>query len=311
MAHPKLPQPEVPYTSLAAFLSDVIHAGSCNPDPRAFSDYYNAANAENQETFRRQIENGPQERTRKRLLRGSSNLSCDGLVALTREGVVVDSIPPERQSILYMGHVMHGEVYARIQSAIPDFMLASIEVKLSLPEWWPHALDHAADNGTADLIFTVSPLFLNGPEYYKWFAKGVEIPMVFVGDVKSCSTYLYPGYAGKKDMNDPQHDLYGYVSQMALYSDAVGSVANGGVLLFINRDRPGDRVAVQQITGQRLTQELADIKRRVLGEFCPHKAQSFPQKTVERQCGNWRTGKAGYCDVSEACMKRRMSFCDF
>ena len=319
MADFALTTPDDPYPSFEAFLTDLMKHGAKYPELSVYSHYYNEANAEIQQQFEFEGKTPLEERSKPELkmLRGSSNLSCAGIVSLNLNGKhPVTPIPEERKSILRMGHILHAEVYARIVSALPPFVTVDLElpIKINSLDWWPQDHELVKDSGTVDIIIHVDEEFLKTEEATEWFANPNNIPARSVADVKSCSTYLYPKY-GRTSFEGHENDIYGYVSQIALYSEVLGTTGAGGHLLFINRDRPGDDVLVKPISGFRLTQEVQQIKNRLQAAYSNtfrfEKAERFTFKEVGKLCGNWRKDQEGYCPHSITCMKRRSTVNDF
>jgi len=312
-----LPKPTTPYASYQAFLHDVLDYGAKVPVRRHYVYYYGQAAYEIEQSFQDDVDPVKAREPVLKMVRGSSNLSCTGIVQLNMSRAYpVSPIEPERTSILRMGHLLHAEVYARLESGMPQFMSALVESPVTFNmDWWPNDRTKTTAGGTIDLVLMMSPLFLEAEEAKEWFADPSMIPQKCVADVKSCSTYLYPKYS-KSSFEDPSLDLYGYVSQISLYSEELGCTKNGGFLLFINRDRPGDTVAVSPISGERLQGEVLNMKNRFEQSqegktFFPEKAARYTFKEVGKLCGNARKGEKGYCPHSETCMTLRANRYEF
>ena len=312
-----LPKPKTDaekFKSITDLLTSTINHGKAYPNTEVYQAQYVDLYSELRGTFTQDLsfdlENEKEGNTPMQI-RPSANLSCQGIGHFLHKRIPTAPIPPSVRSVLRMGHTLHAETYAALTSALPEGGRALIEVRVDLPEWWPHHLDYSRNTGTIDII-----LYLNDDLITKFFHESVanDIPRKIVCDVKSTSFFGFKKMVNS-DYSDPLvGNDFGYVSQLMIYSEVEGTTASGAILICVDRSSPGNPPCIKHVPGDRLILECAAVKRRLEEkvEWVPEKfLESYkPESKAQKQatdfvCGSWIKGQEGFCKYSKQCMVER------
>ena len=312
-----LPRPKTDaekFKSLTDLLTATINHGKACPDTEVYQAQYVDLYSELRGTFTQDISFDMENETKgdtPMQIRPSANLSCQGIGHFLHKRTPTAPIPPSVRSVLRMGHTLHAETYAALISALPDGGRALIEVRVDMPDWWPHHLEYARKKGTIDIILYLDDDFITG-----YFAESVRdtIPRKIVCDVKSTSFWGFKKMVNA-DYTDPEvGNDFGYISQLMIYSDVEGTTEAGAILIGVDRSSPGNPPCVQHIPGDRLIIEREAVQRRLADdvEWSPEKflKDYKPESKAQKQktdfvCGSWIKGQEGFCKYSKQCMVER------
>lgn len=223
-------------------------------------------------------------------VRPSSGLNCQGITALTAEGFG-ESEKELPRNLFAVGHFWHNMTYAALLSALPrDAFYLQVEEEVSLDplDWWPKT-PQFKQKGHIDL-----QLKCLDPE---WLPEGE--PMELVADIKTKHSL---GMSKIAAVVESSNDVWGNLAQLAVYSDLKGTIKDGALLIYVNREAPkakGNQFKVKRIFGEHLQEELENVKRRVSGEFSP-------ELWLRKQAGEKTFMPCqGYCPVQAECEARR------
>lgn len=301
-----LPPPVDKYENLEELITEVIAFGKEHPNPEVYAEQFDQLADELRASIV-QDASAPTE-PQPRIYRPSANLSCQGISHFIQEQTPVAPIPASARPVLRMGHTLHAETYAALKSGAPEGVRGLVEVGIDLPAWWPK--EHSKSTGTIDLIFYFEKDLLT--DYLTQEALDA-MPEKIIGDVKSTSFF------GFKKMKTEDYNVggndFGYISQLAIYSEVENTLDSGALLIGINRNSPQDPPCVRFVGPDRLRDEARKVQDRVQGEVLwkPEKFEDNPgttgvrviKKASDFVCGNWATEKEGFCPYSKQCMEKR------
>jgi hypothetical protein len=223
-------------------------------------------------------------------VRPSSGLNCQGITALTAEGFGTEEEELPR-TLFASGHFWHNLTYAALLSALPeDAFVLNIEeeVDLSPLEWWP-VHERYKSKGHIDLQIRCLDS--------AWLPEGESLSLV--ADIKTKHSL---GMSKIPSLIEPSNDVWGNLSQLAVYSALKGTIESGALLIYLNREAPkakGKQIKVKRIFPEALLEELENVKRRIVGEFSP-------ELWLRKQAGEKTFMPCqGYCDVQAECERRR------
>jgi len=230
-------------------------------------------------------------------VRPSGGINCAGMTQLLARGAVNERPDIDHARALFcVGHYLHNIMYMALRSALPheDFNVI-VEEEVALPEWWPS--DHPRFRGKGHIDLQLECTAMDD-----WFIQGVK-PSI-VADIKTKHTR---GITQIKDVIEPETDVFGNLDQLAVYSDNQGTLANGALLIFMNREVPKtpNRLKVKPVFAGELEEALANVKRRVGLAVDP--AAPFTPELWQRKEDGF-TGFVpckGYCDVQAQCERLR------
>lgn len=230
-------------------------------------------------------------------VRPSGGINCAGQTALIAEGHGAPEDPRDLPRALFAtGHFHHNLFYAALLSALPiDAVHLEIEEEVDLAPlgWWPTDRDGFRTKGHIDLQLTLLD--------DEWLLP--HVPRQIMVDVKTKHSL---GMKQIKDVIEPASDIWGNIDQLATYSALKGTVENGAMLVYINREVPkahGSRMRAQYIFPEHLEEARANVQRRinsaVTGEF-------DPELWLRKQRGEKTFMPCqGYCPVQAECERRR------
>lgn len=223
-------------------------------------------------------------------VRPSGGLNCQGITALTAEGFGHEEGELPRP-LFAAGHFWHNLTYAALLSALPKeafHLEIEEEVDLSPLDWWP-VHERYKSKGHIDL-----QLKCLDPE---WLPEGE--PLSIVADIKTKHSL---GMSKLASVVEPANDVWGNLSQLAVYSDLKGTIQDGALLIYVNREvskTKGNQFKVKKIFAEHLQEELVNVKRRVSGGF-------HPELWLRKQAGDKTFMPCqGYCPVQAECEARR------
>ena len=294
------------YETLEEFISEIIVAGKEHPNPEIYAEQFDQLADEIRMSIAQDASASAEPQPR--IYRPSANLSCQGISHFIQERTAVKPIPASARAVLRMGHTLHAETYAALKSGAPEGVRGLIEVGIDLPAWWPKV--NSKSTGTIDLIFYFEKDLLTD---YLTQELLDTMPDKIIADVKSTSFF------GFKKMKTQDYNVggndFGYVSQLAIYSEVENTLDSGALLIGINRNSPQDPPCVRFIGSERLRDEARKVQDRVQGEVLwkPEKFEDNPgttgvrviKKASDFVCGNWATDKEGFCPYSKQCMEKR------
>lgn len=229
-------------------------------------------------------------------VRPSGGINCSAMTALVAEGFGAAEDPRDLPRALFAtGHFHHNLLYAALSSALPaDAVKLTIEevVDLEPLPWWPKR-DGFKQRGHIDLQLECVD--------DNWLA--CNAPRKIVADVKTKHSL---GMKKTQDIVQPSNDIWGNIDQLAVYSALKGTVQDGALLIYVNREVPkalGSRIKAQYIFPQYLEEARGNVERRlkaaVAGEF-------DPELWLRKQAGSKEFMPCqGYCAVQDECERRR------
>ena len=286
-----LPIPNEPYPDWSRLLSAVWMHGSSvrNIDPHEA----NAAVDRAAESIRDSIV----ERNEARSIRPSSFVACGRQSYFMLKGEEPHKMPDNIGSTFAVGHLLHELAYAAVKSAMPKGILVETERAVSLPDWWP---DHPSFNqsGHVDMVLTVTDIEAALPFLPKDVIKQHTQMLV---DFKTMGSFSVRKH-GKAVFGD-YPDAFGYTAQLAIYTDALGIIDNGALLVGINRDSLTKPIIPRWVTPEVLKGEAQRIK--VAFEMAIEQTDPGEEFLVRHGedanffCG--RKGKPGYCAFRTVC----------
>lgn len=288
-----LKPPLAPYPDWSRFLTAVWKHGRCRgviPRELITKHAYRAHDAI--------IESFTREGTDPQV-RPSSFVACAQQTYYIAKEEVPEPMPAEIPMTFAMGHVLHEVSFAAIEAALPEGFSCEIEKEVTLPGWWPSDHPKFRDKGHIDLILHVDDWNLA-----KEYLDIDECDSILV-DLKSMGGYSWREHRKKHFGYEP--DGFGYLTQLAIYTDAVGLQEQGALLAGINRDVLMSPLAPRRVPGKVLAKELERIKVAVNGAV---KGTPAGPEFIERWgddasffCGT--NGRKGYCPFKLACAKYR------
>ena len=217
--------------------------------------------------------------------RPSGGLSCARQLWLTDLGYQKRQ-PGEATKITWaMGHLLHAWVYGCLTAGAPDGVVLEVEHTRELPAWWPKERAGFAQDGHTDIVIQRQSDTAGGLP--------AECGRRVLADVKSTNKRGWSDYSKKDWATSP--DAFGYVSQMATYSDG-GALYDACFILAVNRDTPASSKLVVRNMGNDV---LEAEKARLI--------QTFAQAEDPGYDFMERNGKGGafycenYCDLRDAC----------
>ncbi len=287
----KLPVPETPYPDWSRFLTAVWNHGMSvnNIDPACVKEH--ADNA------RESIINSMSKRNEARTVRPSAFLGCARQTFYATNGYKAEPMPDNIGTTFAVGHLLHELSYAAIKSALPDGFEAEIEKEVELPVWWPKDDDRFNTKGHVDLVLHVKT---EEAEKYLDYTQ----PTSILVDLKTMGGYSFKQHAKKEFGEDP--DGFGYLAQLAVYSDALGILENGALLAGINRDSLTQPLRPRLVRGETLVWELDRVQkafRNALEGTDPGpEFLERHEKAAYFLCG--RGGRPGYCAFKDTCKEQ-------
>lgn len=236
-------------------------------------------------------------------VRPSGGINCAGQTALIAEGFGAAEDARDLPRMLFAtGHFHHNMLYAALLSALPKeafHLEIEEEVDLAPLDWWPK-VDGFKQQGHIDLQLTCLD--------DDWLAPSA--PRKIMADVKTRHSL---GMKRKQDIITPSNDVWGNLSQLAVYSALKGTVDSGAILVYVNREVPkalGNRVKCSYIFPEFLNAELEAVKDRmdkaVRGEFDPEMwRRKHHGGDLEKEFVPCQGSPVPYCPVASECEKRR------
>jgi len=276
------------YPDWTSLIVDAYHHGMAHMQEEHLEQYMDDLRDDLRSSFLRGSD--------KPAVRPSGGINCAGLTALMAEGFGAAEDPRDLPRALFAtGHFHHNLLYAALSSALPAsaFKLTIEEVVDLTPlAWWPDG-DGFKQRGHIDLQLECVD--------DNWLADNA--PRKIVADVKTKHSL---GMKKTQDIVQPSNDIWGNIDQLAVYSALKGTVNDGALLIYINREVPkalGSRIKAQYIFPQYLEEARANVERRlkaaVAGEF-------DPELWLRKQAGDKTFMPCqGYCAVQEECERRR------
>ena len=232
-------------------------------------------------------------------VRPSSFVACAQQTYFMAQGLPPDPMPPEIPMTFAMGHVLHEVSFAAIEAALPEGFSCEVEKEVTLPEWWPHEHMFFNTQGHIDIILHVDNWDLASD-----YLEPEECDSIVV-DLKTMGGYSWREHRKKHFGFEP--DGFGYLTQLAIYTDAVGMQEQGALLAGINRDTLMSPLAPRRVSGEVLAKELERVKVAVAGAV---KGTPAGPEFIERWgddasffCGT--NGRKGYCGFKTICKKTR------
>jgi len=236
-------------------------------------------------------------------VRPSGGINCSAMTALLAEGFGAAEDPRDLPRVLFAtGHFHHNLLYAALSSALPpDAFRLTIEevVDLEPLPWWPVGPGFNL-SGHIDLQLECVD--------DSWLA--CNAPRKIVADVKTRHSL---GMKKKKDIVTPSNDVWGNLSQLAVYSALKGTIEDGALLVYINREVPkalGSRIQCAHIFPEYLSAELEAVKIRldkaVRGEFDPEMwRRKYHGGDLAKEFVPCQGSPTPYCPVATECERRR------
>ncbi|MDP6954395.1 MAG: hypothetical protein QF599_00360 [Planctomycetota bacterium] len=225
-----------------------------------------------------------------RYIRPSAFLSCARQTWFMRQGYKPEPMPENIGLTFAMGHALHELSYAAVESALPSCFKVEFEKKVTLPKWWRDAVPESAEHGHIDCLITVE----DEEEAAEYIELGDDKTILV--DFKTMGGFTSRGHA-KKDFAQSA-DGFGYLSQLAIYSNAVRS--DVVLLAGINRDQLTAPLSPRKIDLALLDQERERILNALTCEDDPCK--EFLErwgKDAHFYCGIG--GRKGYCPFADRC----------
>ena len=214
-----LPIPDKQYPDWSRFLSAVwMYASSVrNIDPQIADDAVDRA----AESIRDSIV----ERNEARNIRPSSFVACGRQAYFMLKGEEPHKMPDNIGSTFAVGHLLHELAYAAVKSAMPEGILVETERVVDLPDWWP-TLEGFNQSGHVDMVLTVTDIEAALPFLPKDVIKRHTQMLV---DFKTMGSFSVRKHSKAVFGDDP--DAFGYMAQLAIYTDALGIADNGALLV--------------------------------------------------------------------------------
>jgi len=288
-------------------LQEALHHGMLNMQPEYLDYWIEDLGSSVRRTFL------PETDTRPARIKPSSGLNCQGLAALTLQGKTEERGRPNLANFA-TGHVHHALCYAALQSALPpDAIELNLEQEFSLPDslpWWPEkGTPGFSDRSFVDISLRVLE---DG-----WLPEGA--PTHIVADIKT-----KPGrsMAYAKPVHSVDHDVFGNSEQVAVYSEMLGTLDNGAIILSVNKEVPAledGRFGVSYIWPDDLKRvrdrAQARVEGAIAGKFVPelwlrrNEPNASGRGKLFVPCNKVKGGEGEtYCNASAACEALRESW---
>ena len=228
-------------------------------------------------------------------VRPSAFLSCARQSFLFLQGEQPSPMPDNIGLTFAIGHVLHELSHAAMRSAIPEGFELLWEHKVTMPSWWPDRPDFN-QGGTADCVIHV-----DDETKVKYLPE--DAPNSMLVDFKSMGGYTFREHGKKVFGQEP--DGFGYLAQLAIYSDALG-LTDGALLAGINRDVLMSPLKPRFIGPEVLAEELQRVKdgiNNALEGIDP--GLEFYDRWKDNgafYCG--KGGRKGYCPFAQSCKDR-------
>jgi hypothetical protein len=237
-------------------------------------------------------------RNESHVIRPSAFLSCARqsyhYLAGDEPGKMPDNIGPT----FAVGHLLHEVSYAAVKSAIPDGFEVETEKAVDLPEWWVKEPTHFNQSGHVDMFISIT----DEKEAGKYLPEDVvhDQPKMLI-DFKTMGGFSYRKHS-KADYSRAV-DGFGYLAQLAVYTEALGTLGSGAILAGINRDSLMQPLMPRFIAPSTLMKEVERLKRAF--DSATQLQDPGPEFLIRHgaeanfYCG--RGGKPGYCPFKKAC----------
>ena len=241
------------------------------------------------------------QRSESSVIRPSAFLACARQAYIKNvERVAPEPMPDNIGATFAIGHLLHEISYAAMNSAMPEGFQVHTELPVALPEWWPKNKLMFNQDGHVDMFVEITDedkagefLPLNVVE---------EQPKMLV-DFKTMGGYSYKKHS-KTDYSTAV-DGFGYLSQLAVYADALGVIGNGAILAGINRDSLTMPLMPRYISPSILMRELERVKHAFdyAEKGVDPKAEFLIRHGSEANFYCGRGGRPGYCPFKKHCKK--------
>jgi hypothetical protein len=285
----KLPFPDQPYSDWSRLIKAVWMHGmsSENIDPVLVSDH--AENA------RKSIVSSMTQRNEARKIRPSAFLACARQTYFAAQGEDSGKMPDNIGPTFAVGHLLHELSYAAVHSAMPKGFKVETEKEVDMPSWWPDDYSRFNQHGHVDMVVSVE----DADTCSKYLSP--DAPKTMLVDFKTMGGFSFKKHGKTIWGEDP--DAFGYLAQLAIYSDALGLLETGAIVGGINRDSLTKPLHPRFITPKELQDELARLKvaveMAVEGSDPGEEFLVRHGKEAHFQCG--RSGRPGYCPFKVKC----------
>ena len=240
-------------------------------------------------------------RSESNVIRPSAFLACARQAFIKNvERVAPGAMPDNIGPTFAVGHLLHELSYAAVNSAMPDCFDVRTEMEVQLPEWWPKDKLSFNQEGHVDMFVSIK----DPAEAKKYLPESVvDEQSHMLIDFKTMGGFSYRKHA-KADYASAV-DGFGYLAQLAVYSDALGVVGNGALLAGINRDSLIQPLLPRYIAPSVLMREVERIKLSF--EYADKGKDPGPEFLIRHgseanfYCG--RNGQKGYCPFKKHCKK--------
>ena len=286
----RLPVPDKPYADWSRFLSAVwMHGMSVqNIDKDIVATRADLANESIKEVFTRRNEAST--------IRPSAFLACARQTYFSVQGEDSGGMPDHIGSTFAVGHLLHELSYAAVLSAMPEGFLVEVEKHVNLAPWWPKDATKYNQAGHVDMLVTCTDPAVKA----KYIPRQVNVMLV---DFKTMGSYTYRKHGKTVWGEDP--DAFGYLAQIAVYTDALGVIDSGAIVAGINRDSLTKPLLPRHISAEALKSELARVKLAIeMAEDGSDPGEEFLTRhgsDAYFQCG--RGGRPGYCAFRDICQE--------
>ena len=230
-----------------------------------------------------------------RTVRPSAFLACARQTYFIVRGDTPVAMPDNIGTTFAVGHLLHELSYAAVQSALPAGFSADVELPVDLPPWWPAANDLFNKSGRIDLVLNITDFEQAG----RYLAEGC--PERILVDFKTMGGYSYKKHGKSIWGEDP--DAFGYLAQLAVYADTIGTIEDGAIMAGINRDSLTKPLFPRHIPGDILKAELERVQLAI--EMALEGSDPGEEFLVRHgseanfQCG--RGGRPGFCPFKGTC----------
>ena len=288
-----LPVPEKPYASWAKFIRALWEHGMSvhNIDPNLVDEHVELAVEPIREAMTRSND--------ATVIRPSSFIACARQTYFAATRAPREPMPVNIGRTFAIGHLLHELSYAAMRSAMPVGFKAEVEKEVALPSWWPEDYARFNQNGRVDLLITVEDR--DECEKYIESREQLLVPDKMLIDFKTMGGFTYKKH--NKTIWGADPDAFGYLAQLAVYTDALGIIDNGAIIAGINRDALTQPLAPRLVPGHVLKEELNRVQVAIemaLDDSDP--GEEFLLRHGEEayfQCG--RGGRPGYCAFKTIC----------
>ena len=230
-----------------------------------------------------------------RTIRPSAFLACARQTYFSAQGEESAGMPDNIGATFAVGHLLHELSYAAVLSAMPHGFLVEVEKHVNLAPWWPKDSSKYNQAGHVDMLLTAED-----PAAYSRYLPDDQ-PTTMLVDFKTMGSYTYRKHGKTVWGEDP--DAFGYLTQIAVYTDALGVTDSGAIVAGINRDSLTKPLLPRHISAEALKDELARVKLAIeMAEEGSDPGEEFLTRhgsDAYFHCG--RRGKPGYCAFREVC----------